>query len=219
MFNPPDKTLALQAYEQVLEMIQSRVLKPGMLIQERRLAEHLRMSRTPLGDALAMLEAEGLLVRNYGRGLRVRTMDVRDFVDNLDIRLILEPEAVKLAVGRLDLGRIRDLAERIERIRTTAREGGGPPEREEVRQVDESLHAMIAEATGNARMVAIIRSLRQQTRMFDLRSLPERIDDTCSEHLAILHRIAEGKSAEAAEAMREHLAAVRRVIIRRLTAM
>lgn len=219
MFSPPDKTLALKAYEQVLEMIQSHVLKPGTLIQGRRLAGHLNMSRTPLGDALAMLEAEGLLVRNHGRGLQVRNMDVRDFMDNLDIRLILEPEAAKLAVGQLDHAHVGDLAARIERIRETASRGGPPPERDEVRQVDEELHAMIAEATQNARMAAIIRSLRQQTRMFDLRSLPERVEDSCAEHLAILNAIVEGKSAEAAEAMRGHLSAVRRAIIRRLTAM
>lgn len=218
MFAARDKTLAHQAYERVLEMIQSRVLKPGAPIQERRLAERLNMSRTPLGAALAMLEAEGLLARSHGRGLHVRELDVREFIDNLDIRLILEPEAVKLAIGQMDLGRVRDLVARIARIREAARRGGPPPERDEVRQVDEELHVSIAEGSQNARMAGIIRSLRQQTRMFDLRSLPERLEDSCAEHIAILDAIAAGKSAEAAEAMRAHLAAVRRSIIRRLTA-
>jgi hypothetical protein len=50
MLTTPDKRLALQAYEQVLDLIMSGETKPGTVIQERRLAEHLQMSRTPLRD-------------------------------------------------------------------------------------------------------------------------------------------------------------------------
>ncbi|MFZ9449981.1 MAG: GntR family transcriptional regulator, partial [Alphaproteobacteria bacterium] len=89
----PDRRLASQAYEQLLDLIMSGQLRPGTMIQERRLAEHLRMSRTPLRDALLMLEHDGLVSRPGGRGLQVRHLDLDGFIENLAIRRLLEPEA------------------------------------------------------------------------------------------------------------------------------
>ena len=109
MLTTPDKRLALHAYEQVLDLIMQGVVKPGSLIQERRLADHLQMSRTPLRDGLLMLEAEGLLVRQGARGLQVRAMHVEDFVNTLAIRRLLEPEAARIeALARSDGDRAAD---------------------------------------------------------------------------------------------------------------
>ena len=65
----PDRRLAAQAYEQLLDLIMSGALKPGTMIHERRLAEHLNMSRTPLRDALLLLERDGLVSRHGRSGL------------------------------------------------------------------------------------------------------------------------------------------------------
>ena len=46
--------VAVQAYRRVLDLIMSGQLKPGTMLQERRLADQLNMSRTPLRDALLM---------------------------------------------------------------------------------------------------------------------------------------------------------------------
>ena len=63
MLNIPDQRLVLQAYEKILEMIMSQQIQPGDLLNERRLAEMLDMSRTPVRDALLILKGEGLLLR------------------------------------------------------------------------------------------------------------------------------------------------------------
>ena len=62
----------------------------------------------------------------------------------------------------------------------------------------------------------IIRTLRRQTLIFDLRSMPERVADTCREHLAVVAALAAGDGDAAAEAMRTHLDGVRRSIVARL---
>lgn len=216
MLMVPDKRLALQAYEQVLDLIMAGGLKPGALVQERRLAEHLQMSRTPLRDALLMLEGEGLLMRQPGRGLQVRLLNLDDFIDNLAIRRLLEPEAARLAAGRIGQDLLADLGARFEQILSAAR-GGQAPDRTIVRGVDDDLHRAIAEAAGNPQMAAIIQGLRRQTLMFDLRSVPERLEATCGEHVAIVAALADGRGEEAAEAMMRHLDGVRRSIVGRLT--
>jgi DNA-binding GntR family transcriptional regulator len=52
--------------------------------------------------------------------------------------------------------------------------------------------------------------------MFDLRSMPERLEDTCREHLAVVAALADGQGEAAAAAMRTHLDGVRQSIVQRL---
>jgi DNA-binding GntR family transcriptional regulator len=217
MLTPPDKRLALQAYEEVLDLIMSRRIEPGALLQERRLADHLHMSRTPVRDALLMLEGEGLLVRQGSRGLQVKSMNIQDFVENLAIRKLLEPEAARLATGRLAKEQLDSLADRLAALIRQAATDGSAPERGEVRAIDDELHSAISDAAGNAQMAIIIRSLRRRTQFFDLRSVPERFESTCREHLAIVEALRDNRADEAASAMRKHLDGVRQSIIARLS--
>ncbi|WP_321339168.1 GntR family transcriptional regulator [uncultured Cohaesibacter sp.] len=211
------KRLAQQAYEKILELILSGEAKPGEMLTERRLAETLDMSRTPIRDALLMLESEGLLKRHGSRGLQVKQMRIEDYMEVLQIRLLLEPEAARLAAGHVPAETLADLRKRLQDLIDGAEKGTSRPDRETVRAVDDGLHGTIADMAGNAHLAQIIHSLRRQTQIFDLRSIPERLTSTCQEHLVLIDCLEQGKSKEAAEAMREHLEHVRASIIRRLT--
>jgi DNA-binding GntR family transcriptional regulator len=98
-----------------------------------------------------------------------------------------------------------------------AGKGQEKPDRSIVRDVDDGIHGGIADAAGNPQLAQIIRTLRRQTQIFDLRSVPERLDSTCQEHIAILTAVRDNRPDDAAKAMRDHLDGVRDSIIRRLT--
>lgn len=213
MLNSPDKRLALQAYERVLGMIMSGEAKPGALINERKLALPLNMSRTPVRDALLMLESEGLLVRQGTRGLQVKQMNVEDFMEALQIRLLLEPEAARIAAGRIPAAALSEIVARLESIIAEYEAGETVVDREKVRSVDKRLHDLIGGAVGNEQMSAIISTMRRQTQMFDLKSIPERLQDTCREHLDIVRAIGTGNGTDASNAMTVHLDRVRKSII------
>jgi DNA-binding GntR family transcriptional regulator len=215
MLNAPDKRLALQAYEQILEKILNGGARPGELVNERRLAESLSMSRTPVRDALLMLEGEGLLLRQGSRGLQVRQMRVEDYMDALQVRLLLEPTVARMAAGKVPTATLQALRAQIASLR--ALPPNQPADRALARDVDEGLHGAISEAVENRQLSAIIRTMRRQTQIFDLRSMPERLADTCGEHLAILDAVEAGDPDRAASAMAAHLARVRDSIIQRLT--
>jgi DNA-binding GntR family transcriptional regulator len=212
-----DKRLALQAYEQILNLILSGQAEPGLMITERRLADTLSMSRTPIRDALLMLEGEGLLIRQGSRGLQVKQMRIEDYMDALQIRHLLEPEAARLAAGRIPTDLLDELSATLKMLLDDAADGTSKPERGSVRNVDDSLHGSIGDAAGNPQLAQIIRTLRRQTQIFDLRSVPERLESTCQEHLDIISALREGRGDDAADAMRQHLGQVRDSIIRRLT--
>lgn len=214
-FAEPEKSLAAQAYERVLDMIMQGEAKPGAFFTERRLAEQLQMSRTPLRDALLLLESEGLVVRLGARGVQVATMRIEEFAENLGVRRLLEPEAARIAAGRISPEALDALKTRFE-VLLAGTVAGERPDRVEVRAADDALHSAIADAGGNSRLAAIVHGLRRQTLMFDLRSLPERFGDTCREHIALVEALASGDGERAAQAMREHLDAVRASIVARL---
>ncbi|MBM3596377.1 MAG: GntR family transcriptional regulator [Alphaproteobacteria bacterium] len=215
MLNAPDKRLALQAYEQILEMILNGGARPGELVNERRLAESLSMSRTPVRDALLMLEGEGLLLRQGSRGLQVRQMRIEDYMDALQVRLLLEPTVAGMAAGNVPAATVQALRAQIAALRALPPDQ--PTDRALARDIDEGIHGAISAAVENRQLSAIIRTMRRQTQIFDLRSMPERLADTCAEHLAILDAVEAGDPERAAAAMAAHLARVRDSIIQRLT--
>jgi DNA-binding GntR family transcriptional regulator len=215
MLNTPDKRLALQAYEQILDLILNGGAQPGELVNERRLADALKMSRTPVRDALLMLEGEGLLLRQGSRGLQVKQMRIEDFMDALQVRLLLEPPVARMATGKVPPERIRQLRDLIAEVSEAERTG--PADRGLVRDIDKGVHSTITDAIENRQLSSIILTMRRQTQMFDLRSMPERFADTCKEHLAILDALESGDGNRAAEAMTSHLVQVRNSIINRLS--
>lgn len=212
-----DKRLALQAYEQILNLILSGAAQPGAMVTERRLAETLNMSRTPIRDALLMLEGEGLLIRQGSRGLQVKQMRIEDYMDALQVRLLLEPEAARLAAGHMPAAALDELEADLKTLLGHPEGGEGKPDRGSVRDVDDRLHGGIGDAAGNPQLAHIIRTLRRQTQIFDLRSMPERFDATCREHLSIVEALRDGRGDDAAQLMRDHLSHVKDSIIGRLT--
>lgn len=215
MLTNPDKRLALHAYEQILDLIMGGKVAAGELMNERRLAEALNMSRTPVRDALLMLEGEGLLLRQGSRGLQVRQMRIEDYMDALQVRLLLEPAVARMATGRVPLPQVRACRARIEAA--MAEYGDGPADRDLVRSIDGEVHGMIIDVIENAQLSTIVQTMRRQTQMFDLRAMPERFAGTCEEHLRILDALEAEDGARAAAAMTEHLEAVRQSIIDKLS--
>lgn len=215
--NISDQRLASQAYEQILDLIMSRQIRPGDLLNERRLAEFLNMSRTPVRDALLILEGEGLLVRQGRRGLQVKHMQVNDFLNALQVRLLLEPAAARMAAGKVAASTLDVIEAELKAVLNNSGSAELEIDREQSRGINEHLHGVIADATGNPLLSSIVLGLRRQTQFFDLKSLPERLTDTCNEHLEIISALRAGDGEWAARSMTLHLNRVRDSIIARLS--
>lgn len=210
MKTPADR-LALKAYDRILELIMSGEAAPGSMVNERWLGDQLGMSRSPVRDALLVLETERLLVRKGGRGLQVRQIRVEDFIDALQVRLLLEPEAARIAAERISVDDLGSIEERLDSI--LAKVDSDDLGRDELRSIDNALHELIGEAAGNEQMAAIIRSLRLQTQIFDLKTVPERLKATCQEHLKIAKALRARKGVAAGAAMSLHLERIRESIV------
>jgi DNA-binding GntR family transcriptional regulator len=96
-------------YEAVRANIESGRLPEGTLLNEHRLAQQLAVSRAPVGRALEMLEAGGLITRNPVRGYRVRGDDSKS-LRHMPL-LELSPDVVKIVRGRAGWEKIWDRVE------------------------------------------------------------------------------------------------------------
>lgn len=96
-------------YERVRNAILDGGLAPGAVMSQVALAEELGISRTPLREALRMLQGEGLVEAEPNRRVRVAAMTTADLEQLYVMRVTLEAEAVRLSVPRMtqdDLARL-----------------------------------------------------------------------------------------------------------------
>src|SRR5690349_24905529 len=83
----------MTAYDEVRAAIVENRYRPGQRLVEQRIAEELGLSRTPVREALRMLEAEGLVVSERNRGAMVRPLSSTEVVDLYGLRIRLESYA------------------------------------------------------------------------------------------------------------------------------
>jgi DNA-binding GntR family transcriptional regulator len=200
------RNLSERAYDALLDRMLSGELPAGTL-----LADALQISRTPVREALAKLESEGLVTRHAGRLLIVREIPVQELMQILHVRSILEVEAVALAAGRIS-------AAQLETLRATFEEQmkGPLPDAGNHWGADDLLHGSICEASGNAVLTEMVRGLRRRTRMFNLKRMPERFLPGCREHLAIIEALERGAEKMARRSMATHLENTKRSILNKL---
>ena len=115
------------------------------------------MSRTPVRQALTMLEAEGLVEITPNCGATVCSFSIEDVWDIYDLRAVLEGHAARRAAGRIEgreLVRLRELAEEMEGL-----PGRFDDHEEEIRALvalNQEFHGTIVEASRNRRLERLI---------------------------------------------------------------
>jgi DNA-binding GntR family transcriptional regulator len=104
-----------EAYQRIMEAIQSGRLKPGTRIREVELAEWLGSSRTPVREALNRLQTEGLVVQEPRRGMIIAEMDSTMMAEIYSMREVLESTAARLAAlhaSDVEISMLREIADR-----------------------------------------------------------------------------------------------------------
>lgn len=181
-------------------MIQQRELPVGRPIVETQLAEMLGVSRTPLRQALQRLESEGLLQKSQGRSYVVRRVDLREYLQSLKAREILEAEAAEMAIGRIEpaaIARARSNLQKVQRRR--------PYDMLAHWASDEEVHDLYIEGCGNTVIRNLLKSLRVTTKLFEIERLSERLEPDSSQHEAILNELEAGDPATARAAVVAHI--------------
>ncbi|HEX2908932.1 MAG TPA: GntR family transcriptional regulator [Phototrophicaceae bacterium] len=139
--------------EQVVEQIRAAIiegrLKPNDHITEVTLTAQLGVSRTPVREALILLEREGLVVATPNRGCFVRAFTEQDVDEIFSIRTALENFAGELIIRRLDTLDFGHLNSLIETQRYQIEQG----DLKQVRRVDMSFHQYLIEKSEHSMLI------------------------------------------------------------------
>jgi len=202
-------TLEQVAYDLLMRQILDRTLVGGAVIQERKMAQAMGISRTPMRRALAKIEGEGLLIRLTDRLLSVKLVSLQECLDAMAVRQLIEPEAARLATGRVPAAKLEALKTQLAELASSKN-----PTRAMHWALDDNLHGTIATHSGNKAILETVTKLRRTTRMFEEMAVPQpTLSPGSDEHLKIIKAMQRGDPEKAAEAMRVHLIVSRKNVL------
>ncbi|MDE6904691.1 MAG: GntR family transcriptional regulator [Lachnospiraceae bacterium] len=151
------------------EAILKGELKPGERLMELQLASKLGVSRTPIREAIRMLQQEGLAVTIPRRGAEVAKMTEKNMEDVLQIREALEILAVQLACEKVTEQQIVHLGEAVEEFERAVKTG----DLKQITQSDIDFHDKIYEAADNPKLVSLLNNIREQIYRYRVEYLKE----------------------------------------------
>lgn len=201
-----------QAYEILLNQILAGTIRPGQRLKDADVAAQLKISRTPVREAMRMLEQDGVLVALQRGGYEVTDARAGDLMGLYSCRAALEQLAAHEATERMTPEHRKTLAALISRTDGSLKEGRF----ENALKSNTEFHTILVELSGNRYLVKLIDSLRRLIllhRSSLLNSVAadmkeeyvQHLRDTQEQHRAIFEAMVRGEAAEAGELMKSHL--------------
>ncbi|WP_371530766.1 GntR family transcriptional regulator [Streptomyces sp. NBC_01283] len=187
----------------VLEAVKHRILTgqlaPGQPLVETELAAQFAVSKTPVREALKTLAGTGLVVMSQYKGATVRTVDAAMAQEVYDVRLLLEPEALRRTVrnGAL-LEEARDALERADTAVDAA----------ERSLANREFHRALYVPCGNPLLSRMLDDVRDQAALVSAvawATLPS-WEREAAEHREILRLALAGEADAAARGLHDHIA-------------
>ncbi|HEY7919183.1 MAG TPA: GntR family transcriptional regulator [Streptosporangiaceae bacterium] len=197
--------------EAVLDAIKRAILagelRPGRSLVETELAQMLGVSKTPVREALKTLAGAGLVTMSPYRGAAVRTIDPASAAAIYDLRLLLEPEAVRRTVGG---GAVQasPLQASWGDAHAALQASDAATDQAQRSLANREFHRALYLACGNSLLVKTLDDLRDQTALVSALSWEQAPSwqQEAAEHQAILAAARRGAATEAAALLRAHIA-------------
>ena len=178
-------------------------LVPGERLMELQLAAKLGVSRTPIREAIRMLEREGLAITIPRKGAIVAGMTEKDMQDVLEIREALEELSVQVACDKITDEEVAKLRENMENFETSLKSG----DIKRMAEADVEFHDVIYQATDNPKLINMLNNLREQMYRYRVEYLknPSNHEQLLREHEAIYRGIMAKDKDAVTEMIRKHI--------------
>jgi len=197
------KMLGDEVYSVLQQAILDGTIPPDARVNAGELARRFDVSPTPIREALARLESDGLVEKHPLKGYRTTDLLARqELVDLFELRLLLEPGTAARAAERRSSADAADLAAEIEFARVAVHQ---PDAYAVLSQHDVRLHDLIFRAACNETVRSAYARTHCHLHTFRLAYTGSYVADTVTEHAAIVAAIVDADVAAAERAMRDHV--------------
>ena len=201
-------------YKAIKEKIVNLDLKPGEILSDRKLSEELKVSRTPVREALNLLQKENYVRQHHGRGFCVSEISLKTIEDLYDVRMALESAALRHAAKR-------DVTKHIEKMDQLLRH-----HKDLIKNFkpqgkffeDAEFHRAFVMMSENQYMLEILESIFERIQM--LRNIEgvsqERVKVALQQHVKIFECFKKGLYSEAERMLCQHIQDSKEDIINRI---
>jgi DNA-binding GntR family transcriptional regulator len=207
MNKPLRQDLSVAIPEGVAALLEKEIifgeLAPMARLTEEEVAARYGVSRSPVREALRLLERDGLVLRAARRGIWVAPLSLKDFDEIYTCRIELEGVAAEQAAKSADAGRKKEFAALLEELRAAHARGDG----REFFLVDVRGSALTYDLSDNRTLKRLLASLDKQAlryRFIGYTHNPEIVDITMSRTAEIYDAIVSGRPERAKE-LTEHI--------------
>jgi DNA-binding GntR family transcriptional regulator len=193
-----------QVYSYLRKKILDGTVPPGTVLSQVQLAQEIGVSRTPLREALRMLQKEGLVLAEHNHRVRVADIDIGELESFYASRIMLESLAIALSVPRLMQDVFDKLASALDQMHAAS-------ERRDMQSWDEGnrqFHAVLSSYTEGQLRETIKRSIdaSERYRRIKLQNLSRSWEVAEVEHQAIFEACRKGNRDAAVDLLARHLA-------------
>lgn len=204
---PVEEATRLQVRDKVYERLRTAIiedaLKPGNRLVERKLAQKLGVSRTPVREAIRKLELEGLVYHVPRVGAIVAEIDDQEVLEVYRIRAVLEGLVTRMAAEKIVPEQLEKLTSLLEKLE----EYSAKEDLENLKKVHQQFNDVIYKAAGSQRLYNMITPLVDYINRF-VRvgySRPGRMEEATAEHRQLVEAIKMRDGDLAELVAREHI--------------
>lgn len=209
------KPISGQVYDYLERAIVECAYEPGTTLKDAQLAEEIGVSRTPVRDALHLLESSGL-VRRHGRTWLVTPIETRDVEELFELRCLLEPAGLPYLV-KWEEQRLRSFTSMFDEFPGVLDDA----HIERYLKRDDEFHQQIVSAADNGRLTAAYQVVDRQLdrcRHFTSYRYEGRVSQSLTEHRRICAALLQRDADEARVALLDHINIAREKLIATLQA-
>ena len=205
------KSLKEKAYDILKELILTGRLEQGKLHNEKRLAEVLGVSRTPVREALLELSREGMVSFVPSKGVKVLKITPKQVQEVFELRRIIEGYIIKSISKQLTPADLK----KIEKILSKQDRSASKDEELSFIEMDKEFHLFMASKMGNQQIEAILQNLRDQIHLMGIRAIKDqsRSQQVLKEHQKIFSALKKKDAKRAHEELMKHLNNTEKILI------
>ncbi|MBP1765885.1 MAG: transcriptional regulator [Firmicutes bacterium] len=202
-FSSSDTSLRNKVFQHIKSQIIKGVYAPGDTILETKLADELGVSRTPVREAVWLLEVEGLVETTSKKGAIVVGISAKDVADIFAIRQLLEGLAARWAATKITETEIKEM----QKICDLSEFYAHKRDMEELAKLDDRFHQLVYEASGSKMLNLTLKNLHEYVQPARLHSIniENRFSESVTEHHALLEAFRNKDAATAETAMTHHV--------------